>query len=254
MPARTLPTIPVAEVQSHKTEKSCYVTIGAKVYDVTDFLNDHPGGGDLILEYGGQDVGAILKDEVSHTHSEAAYEILDESLVGFMPTEPIINGATKSNNPAEIVPLPPSKEGHAELSAQQPLYASTGMSSAEDLEKETDPDQDYKEHKFLDLSKPLFPQVWFGGFKKDFYLEQVHRPRHYRGGDSAPLFGNFLEPLSKTPWWVVPTLWVPPVIAGTAWGCSELGVLPGAGYWIFGLCVWTLIEYVLHRFLFHLDE
>jgi 4-hydroxysphinganine ceramide fatty acyl 2-hydroxylase len=27
-----------------------------------------------------------------------------------------------------------------------------------------------------------------------------------------------------------------------------------AGYWIFGLCFWTIIEYVLHRGLFHLDE
>jgi len=253
MPARTLPTIPAADVQAHSTEKSCYVTIGAKVYDVTSFLQDHPGGGDLILEYGGKDVGAIMEDELSHTHSEAAYEILDESLVGFMPTEGIIDGATKSNKPADIVPLPPSKAGQAELSAQRPLYAATGMSTAEDLSKETDFDTDYKEHKFLDLSRPLFLQVWNGGFSKDFYLQQVHRPRHYRGGDSAPLFGNFLEPLSKTPWWVVPTLWIPPVIYGTTWGCSELGVLPGAGFWLFGLCFWTLLEYVLHRFLFHLD-
>jgi 4-hydroxysphinganine ceramide fatty acyl 2-hydroxylase len=254
MPARTLPTIPAIEVQAHNTEKSCYVTIGAKVYDVTHFLDDHPGGGDLILEYGGKDVTDIMKDEVSHTHSEAAYEILDESLVGFMPTEPIINGATKSNKPGEIVPLPPSKEGQAELAAQQPLYASTGMSTAEDLEKETDFAKDYKEHQFLDLSKPLFLQVWNGGFKKDFYLEQVHRPRHYRGGDSAPLFGNFLEPLSKTPWWIVPTLWIPPVIAGAVYGSSVLGVAQGVGYFVFGLCFWTLLEYILHRFLFHLDQ
>lgn len=254
MPGRTLPTIPVADVQAHNTKKSCYVTIGTKVYDVTDFLDDHPGGGDLILEYGGKDIAAIMKDEISHTHSEAAYEILDESLVGFMATEPVMNGATKSNKPGEIMPLPPTKEGQAELAAQEPLYASTGMSNAEDLSKETDIQQDYKQHKFLDLSKPLFMQVWNGGFKKDFYLEQVHRPRHYRGGDSAPLFGNFLEPLSKTPWWVVPTIWVPPVIAGTVWGCSVVGALPGMGYWFLGLAVWTLLEYVLHRFLFHLDQ
>jgi 4-hydroxysphinganine ceramide fatty acyl 2-hydroxylase len=258
MPGRTLPNILAAEVQAHNTEESCYVTIGAKVYDVTSFLSDHPGGGDLILEYGGKDIEEILKDEVSHEHSEAAYEILDESLIGFMPTEPILNGATKSSKPAEIVPLLPSKIGQAELNraagTQQPVYETTGMSSAEDLSKETDFLQDYKTHKFLDLSRPLFPQVWFGGFKKDFYLEQVHRPRHYRGGDSAPLFGNFLEPLSKTPWWMIPTIWWPPVAYGTFLGMQALGVAPGAGYFVIGACVWTLIEYVLHRFLFHLDQ
>ncbi|KAF1954775.1 Inositolphosphorylceramide-B hydroxylase [Byssothecium circinans] len=255
MPARTLPTIPTAEVLSHNTEKSCYVTIGTKVYDVTAFISDHPGGGDLILEYGGKDVEKILADEVSHTHSEAAYEILDESLVGFVVTEPILNGTTKSNKPAEIVPLPPTKEGVAELELvqQQPLYESTGMSTAEDLSKETDITSDYKRHKFLDLSRPLFLQVWFGGFDKDFYLDQVHRPRHYRGGDSAPLFGNFLEPLSKTPWWMIPTFWLPPVVYGTGLAVGALGVGQTVGYWVFGVFFWTIVEYVLHRCLFHLD-
>jgi 4-hydroxysphinganine ceramide fatty acyl 2-hydroxylase len=256
MPARTLPTITIADVKAHNTAKSCYVTIGTKVYDVTSFLDDHPGGSDLILEYGGQDVEDILKDEVSHTHSEAAYEILDESLIGFLPTEEIINGATKSGEPSEILPLLPSEEGQEELRRVngKPVYAATGMSGEEDLSRETDPATDYKTHKFLDLSRPLFPQVWYGGFTKAFYLEQVHRPRHYRGGESAPLFGNFLEPLSKTPWWVVPTIWIPPVAYGTVVGASGLGIPVTAAYWVLGFFIWSLVEYLMHRFLFHLDE
>jgi 4-hydroxysphinganine ceramide fatty acyl 2-hydroxylase len=258
MPGRTLPTITTAEVSAHNTDKSCYVTIGTKVYDVTSFLSDHPGGGDLILEYGGKDVEAILKDEVSHTHSEAAYEILDESLVGFVAKEEVIDGAVKSGKPSEIIPLPPSEEGKEELKHMevngQTVYAATGMSKEEDLSRETDPTSDYKQHKFLDLNKPLFLQVWNGGFSKDFYLEQVHRPRHYRGGDSAPLFGNFLEPLSKTAWWVVPTVWVPPVAYGTFLGVQSLGVAPAVAYWLTGLFIWSLVEYILHRGLFHLDD
>ncbi|KAF2011007.1 Inositolphosphorylceramide-B hydroxylase [Aaosphaeria arxii CBS 175.79] len=258
MPARTLPTIPLADIEAHNTDKSCYVTIGTKVYDVTSFLSDHPGGADLVLEYGGKDVKAIMEDEVSHTHSEAAYEILDESLIGFVATEAVVNGATKSGKPAEIVPLPPSAEGVEELKNikqnGKPVYEATGMSSEEDLSRETDLDADYKTHKFLDLNKPLIMQVWNGGFSKKFYLEQVHRPRHYRGGDSAPLFGNFLEPLTKTPWWVVPTIWVPPVAYGTYLGVTGLGGGVTAAYWALGLGIWTLVEYILHRCLFHLDE
>ena len=137
----------------------------------------------------------------------------------------------------------------------RPLYASTGMSSEEDLKKETDLATDYKKHKFLDLNKPLLMQVWNGGFTKAFYLEQVHRPRHYKGGASAPLFGNFLEPLTKTPWWVVPMVWLPPVAYGTylaGQGLSSVFQLPA--YWTLGLAIWTLVEYGLHRCLFHLDE
>ncbi|KAF7512628.1 hypothetical protein GJ744_000889 [Endocarpon pusillum] len=263
MPGRMLPTLPRSDVASHNSSKSCYVTIGTKVYDVTSFLPDHPGGGDLIIEYGGKDVTQILKDELSHSHSEAAYEILDDSLVGFVATEPVMKTVIESSHPDEIIPLPPSANGEAELRhngvdsdlKQRPVYAATGMSSAEDLSKETDISTDYKIHKFLDLNRPLFPQIWYGGFSKDFYLEQVHRPRHYRGGDSAPLFGNFLEPLTKTAWWVIPIVWLPPVAYGTYHGFKGLSATSEAvAYWFLGVFFWTLFEYILHRCLFHADK
>ncbi|GME25035.1 Cytochrome b5 [Neofusicoccum parvum] len=257
MPGRTLPTITQAEVQAHNSAESCYVTIGSKVYDITEFVEDHPGGGDLVLEYAGKDIKDILEDEVSHRHSDSAYEILDEHLVGFVANEKILAAATKSNRPDDLVPLPPTNGGLQELKAnggQQYVFEATGMSSAEDLNKETDINTDYKVHKFLDLNKPLLPQVWFGGFSKAFYLEQVHRPRHYKGGKSAPLFGNFLEPLSLTAWWVVPTAWLPPVSYGVYLASQQLPFVHLGLYFVLGLCIWTLVEYILHRFLFHLDE
>lgn len=261
MPGRTLPTILQSDVEARNTPKSCYVTLGTNVYDITSFLDDHPGGGDLILEYGGKDVTAIMKDEISHGHSEAAYEILDEHLVGFVATEPVLKMATESQHPDRILPLPPTNAELKQLQSRdtvggyiKPTYASTGMSSAEDLSIETDLTSDYRTHKFLDLNRPLLMQVWNGGFSKDFYLEQVHRPRHYKGGESAPLFGNFLEPLSKTPWWVVPLVWLPPVAYGTFLAFGGLRALEAGAYWLFGLCLWTLIEYILHRGLFHMDK
>ncbi|KAK2781601.1 fatty acid alpha-hydroxylase [Emmonsiellopsis sp. PD_33] len=242
MPAKTLPVLSPADLRSHATAKSCYVTRGSKVYDVTSFVDDHPGGGDLILDYAGKDVSDIMTDIPSHQHSEAAYEILDEYLVGFLDSAP----GSKANG-----------NGDASCSATngKPVYSSTGMSSEEDLNVETDLAADYRTHKFLDLNRPLFGQLWYGGFTKDFYLEQVHRPRHYRGGASAPLFGNFLEPLTKTAWWVVPLVWYPAVAYGTVAGVSGLGnFVVGAAYWLLGLGIWTLAEYGLHRCLFHLDK
>ncbi|KAM7217180.1 hypothetical protein V8F06_007471 [Rhypophila decipiens] len=245
MPGRTLPTFTLAEVESHNTEKSCYVTLGRNVYDVTDFLDSHPGGADLVLDYAGKDVGDILKDEASHTHSDTAYEVLDDSLVGFLASA---NGKTVTAN------------GNGQATASgvdangNPIHPRTGMSCAEDLSRDTDLSDDYKKHKFLDLNKPLFKQVWFGGFSKDFYLDQVHRPRHYKGGASAPLFGNFLEPLTKTAWWVVPLVWLPPISYGLYLGNEGFGsVLSQAPYFVLGLGFWSFFEYILHRFLFHLD-
>jgi len=250
MPGKILPTFTQAEVESHNTAKSCYVTLGSKVYDVTSFINDHPGGGDLILEHAGRDVTEIMRDAISHEHTEAAYEILEECLIGFVASEPASKSA--ANGEAKE---PAAKDEAAGQSQSRPVYASTGMSSEEDLSVETDPVADYRTHKFLDLSKPLLPQIWYGGFSKEFYLQQVHRPRHYKGGESAPLFGNFLEPLSKTAWYVVPILWLPMVAYGTMLASSGFtNVVEPAAYWIFGLCFWTLVEYGLHRFLFHIDK
>jgi 4-hydroxysphinganine ceramide fatty acyl 2-hydroxylase len=277
MPARTLPTLPSAEVASHNSAKSCYITVGTKVYDVTTFVEDHPGGGDLILDYAGKDVKEAMEDEVSHAHSESAWEILDDYLIGFVATEKVLEAAMKSNDPFSILPMEPTAKGMEELKRAntgaaeeveardhvtigdategKPVYERTGISSEEELSQDTDVVNDYKKHKFLDLNKPLLLQVWFGGFSKKFYLEQVHRPRHYKGGESAPLFGNFLEPLSKTPWWVVPTVWLPPVVYGVFLASRHFSSpLITAAYWLGGLGFWTLVEYGLHRCLFHLDD
>ncbi|KAK4101883.1 Inositolphosphorylceramide-B hydroxylase [Parathielavia hyrcaniae] len=250
MPGRTLPTFTLAEVESHNSTKSCFVTLGKNVYDVTDFLDSHPGGADLVLEYAGKDIKNILEDEASHAHSSAAYEVLEDSHVGFLSS-----GAGSAANGKATSTAVANGDGTANGTNGRLPHPRTGMSSEEDLSKDTDITSDYKTHKFLDLSRPLFPQVWNGGFSKDFYLDQVHRPRHYRGGASAPLFGNFLEPLTKTPWWVIPVVWLPPVAYGLSLA-SEGFANPMEVVFCFlsGLFLWTLIEYFMHRFLFHLDE
>lgn len=263
MPGITLPTFTSKDIASRNTKASCYVTIGCYVYDMTTFLDDHPGGEDLILPYGGKDVGKIMDDEISHTHSEAAYEILRENLVGFTANESIPKVAAESQQADEIFPVPLSANGVQDIqdSTSTPertipeVHPTTGMSSAADLSRETDARADYEKHQFLDLSKPLLMQIWNGGFSKDFYLAQVHRPRHYPGGRSAPLFGNFLEPLSKTSWYVVPMVWLPPVIYGSVSAYQHLpSALQFVSYWLTGLGLWTLVEYGLHRGLFHVDK
>lgn len=47
--------ISLKQVQEHNSRESCWVIIKNKVYDVTDFLPDHPGGAKIILKYAGKD-------------------------------------------------------------------------------------------------------------------------------------------------------------------------------------------------------
>ncbi|KAH6989600.1 hypothetical protein BKA56DRAFT_629373 [Ilyonectria sp. MPI-CAGE-AT-0026] len=195
-----------------------YVTIGDAAYDVTEFLQSHPGGADLVLKYAGHDVTSILS---THLHT--------------------------------LTPKRLMKSSTSTLLAQSCRDGGCGKKAG--LSKETNFNHDYTTHKFLDLNHPLFSQVWFGSFSKEFYLDQVVRARHYKDGKSAPVFGNFLEPFSLTPWWIVPTFWMPPVSYGVYIPRSGLSsAVEQAGYLIFGFFLWSLIEYTLHRFLFHLDN
>jgi L-lactate dehydrogenase (cytochrome) len=42
------------EVAKHNSRESCWVVVNGYAYDVTDFLDEHPGGAAIILKYGGK--------------------------------------------------------------------------------------------------------------------------------------------------------------------------------------------------------
>lgn len=246
--SRNLPLLSKTELQKHVREEDAWVTLfDRKIYNITEFIDEHPGGGDILLPYLGQDVTEIMADSISHEHSESAYEMLDdEMLVGYLANaeeeEELLNN--KNKTPVEVK-LSDESEYHLDEFHDK-------LPELETLSIQTDYTADLKKHKFLDLSKPLFPQVLFSDFTKEFYLDQVHRPRHY-GKKSAPLFGNFLEPLTLTPWYAVPMCWLLPNLYFFWLGWTNQSKIIALSFWILGLCVWTFVEYCLHRFLFHLD-
>lgn len=233
MAGKTLPFITKSELSVQDPKKRVLVTLNhRKVYDVTQFLETHPGGGDLIENYAGKDVSEIMTDVDSHDHSETAYALLEQDyLVAILATD--------------------EEEAELMTDSNRYMFSVDGDSEAE-LSVTTNFDKDYEVNKFLDLNKPLLLQVLFSDFTKEFYIEQVHKPRHY-GKGSAPIFGNFLEPLSKTPWWLIPILWIPVDFYIIYLSSQVLQWYKVIGLYAFGLFLWTLIEYCLHRFLFHID-
>lgn len=249
--SRNLPLISAADVALHLSPDDCWVTLyNRKVYNVTNFLDEHPAGEDLILEYAGKDITKIMADMESHEHSESAYEMLDdEMLVGYLATleeeNELLNN--KNKTPVEVKFTQDAQE-------KIDIYEfHDNLPPAEALSIQTDYSEDARKHRFLDLNKALLPQMILSDFSKEFYLDQVHRPRHY-GKGSAPLFGNFLEPLSLTPWWVVPIIWLPVNFYFFYIGFTGQSKITAMSFWVFGLGMWTFLEYILHRFLFHLDH
>ena len=72
-------TISLAEASKHKSEKDCWLIIHGKVYDVTAFLDEHPGGYDIVVAASGKD-GTEDYEEIGH--STTATEMLADYYIG----------------------------------------------------------------------------------------------------------------------------------------------------------------------------
>ncbi|CAL9242698.1 unnamed protein product [Arabidopsis halleri] len=73
----------LAEVSQHSSSQDCWIVIDGKVYDVTKFLDDHPGGDEVILTSTGKDATDDFEDV---GHSSTAKAMLDEYYVGDIDT------------------------------------------------------------------------------------------------------------------------------------------------------------------------
>ena len=54
------------EVRQHVDRGSLWVIYGGDVYDVTEFIHEHPGGGDAVLSAGGQDLSLFWEKYQIH--------------------------------------------------------------------------------------------------------------------------------------------------------------------------------------------
>lgn len=89
-PAATLDVVPpglpkysVAEVSSHATSEDCWLIVNARVYDVTGYLSNHPGGQRTITPWCGMEsTAAFATEDGRGEHSPEAWIDLERYLIG----------------------------------------------------------------------------------------------------------------------------------------------------------------------------
>ncbi|XP_071494324.1 cytochrome b5-like [Diadema antillarum] len=72
------------EVQKHKSGSSLWLVIHNQVYDVTKFLDEHPGGEEVLIEQAGGDGSESFEDV---GHSSDARELMKDYHIGELADE-----------------------------------------------------------------------------------------------------------------------------------------------------------------------
>lgn len=74
----------MSEVQQHSSLDDCWMVIFDKVYNITEFVDIHPGGDFILLEYAGRDATHPF---LSSRHGSSAYKMLDKYWIGILVDE-----------------------------------------------------------------------------------------------------------------------------------------------------------------------
>ncbi|OEH75136.1 putative cytochrome b5 [Cyclospora cayetanensis] len=74
-----LPELSWEEIRKHTSAESCWCVFHGLVYDLTKFLNKHPGGSHIIIETAGRDATDAFEDI---GHSLEARIMADEYIIG----------------------------------------------------------------------------------------------------------------------------------------------------------------------------
>lgn len=83
-----------AEVLKHNTKDDLWLIIHGNVYDVTKFIDEHPGGEEVLVDVGGTDATDAFEDI---GHSEDARETLATLKLGKLDGVPLPASANASS-------------------------------------------------------------------------------------------------------------------------------------------------------------
>jgi len=144
-------TFSPAEVAKHSAPNDCYLIINNNVYDVSFYVDSHPGGANIITSRCGMEVTGIF----ARIHSNRAWDLLAKYKIGNVDAgsnsvstnvnldiNAVKSGLIKANPNAEIVNIKPSSNFYiAKVIYQGKLYEVHIDSSGRIIKEEVESDE-----------------------------------------------------------------------------------------------------------------
>jgi len=193
------PSYSLEDLRKHDREEDAWIAIEGQVYDVTTFLEEHPGGKEIMLEYLGKDATEVFTSEAVHAHGKTAFTMLTRYNIGLLKDHKVVNRTTEN-----------------------------------------------KYSNLVDITKPILPQIPKLG--KD-YNPWLHS--HF-GLQQIIIFDNALELFTRWPWWYIFFLWSPFIVMMVNKALEHVSAFHTCTMFFVGLLSWSIVEYALHRFVFHI--
>ncbi|KZT29405.1 cytochrome b5 [Neolentinus lepideus HHB14362 ss-1] len=94
-------TVNLEELKQHTSKDKLWLLVSGKIYDVTNFIDEHPGGDEVMLAEAGKDATEAFEDV---GHSDEARAMMPAMLVGDFGSLDLKNTAKSavSGNPPEF--------------------------------------------------------------------------------------------------------------------------------------------------------
>ncbi|OJJ54428.1 hypothetical protein ASPSYDRAFT_61049 [Aspergillus sydowii CBS 593.65] len=119
--------ITASDIEAHHLETDSWTVVNGKVYDVTQFAKEHPGGAGLIYKYAGRDASK----EYNRVHSPSLIAELEDSCLGELNAATVPPKWTEDDEPQQ------STRPDVQMYRKPPLQNIINLSDFEDVAMHT---------------------------------------------------------------------------------------------------------------------
>ncbi|KAF5022844.1 hypothetical protein F66182_5077, partial [Fusarium sp. NRRL 66182] len=107
--------VSLSDLRRHNTATDCWIAVHSKVWDITHFINEHPGGPAVLLNLAGSDATELYND----VHApDIIEELPSDKLMGLL--EDSATGRSTEESITEMDPIPPPSSTNTNTTPETP--------------------------------------------------------------------------------------------------------------------------------------